>query len=63
LYHHLDHCHHGNLYMSWYGQLRAEGKDHPSALEGTITHFGLRDKDWYKSRHNLTTTPEVPSSC
>lgn len=50
LYKHLDHSQQGDMYMSYYGQLRAEGQDHAEALEETIEHFRLRNREWYQFR-------------
>lgn len=53
LYKHLDHSQQGDMYMSYYGQLRAEGKDHAEALEETIEHFRLRNREWYQFRFQI----------
>lgn len=50
LYRHLDHVHAGDLYIAWYGQLRAEGHEHTDAINLTIEHFRLRSQDWYQAR-------------
>ena len=50
LYRHLDHVDNGDLYIAWYGQLRAEGLSHREALEATIVKWGLREKPWYQAR-------------
>jgi hypothetical protein len=50
LYFHLEHTYYGNRYMAFYGQLRAEGKDHKEALDLSIEYFHLTEYDWYQSR-------------
>lgn len=50
LYFHLEHTTFGNRNMAFYGQLRAEGKDHKEALGETIEYFRLTTYDWYQSR-------------
>lgn len=51
LYFHLDATGgQGDRQIAWYGQLRAKGESHAEALENTIVHFRLRDKDWYNKR-------------
>ena len=52
LYFHLEHCDHGNKYMAWYGQCRAQGMDHDSAIEDTISHYHIRSTPWYQLRIN-----------
>lgn len=36
--------------IAWYGQCRAREETHAEALEHTITHFRLRDREWYRLR-------------
>jgi hypothetical protein len=50
LYRHLEHAHHGDRHMAYYGQCRAQELSHKEALEKTIEHFRLRHEDWYRFR-------------
>jgi hypothetical protein len=50
LYRHLEHIRHGDLFMAYYGQLRAQEKTHVEALAETIVYFNLESKDWYQAR-------------
>lgn len=52
LYLHLEHCHSGDRYMAYYGQVRAEGKSHDEAIQITVDHFQLKTQDWYQNRMN-----------
>lgn len=47
---HLDHPVRGNVHLAWYGQLRAMGEDHETALHHTIEHFKLPEQKWYRYR-------------
>lgn len=58
LYRHLDHYANGNMYIAWYGQLRAKELSHQEALAKTIEHFGLSSKEWYIKRFPTTTNEE-----
>lgn len=50
LYFHLENSANGDRYMAYYGQLRAEGKSHAEAIEGTLEKFSIKGQDWYQSR-------------
>lgn len=53
LYAHLDHAVHGNKFLAWYGQGRAQGMSHAAAIRDTVQHFRLVETPWYQAR-NLT---------
>lgn len=50
LYNHLDHCDHGDKYIAWYGQCRAQGMSHKAAIQDTVEHYKLLDTEWYQLR-------------
>ena len=51
LYRVLDHSSEaGNIYLAWYGQLRAQEVPHADAIEQTVEHWGLRRKAWWPVR-------------
>lgn len=56
LYHNLDHHINGNLYIAWYGQMRAKEMSHAEALEATIEKWGLRRQTWFTNRGEFRLT-------
>lgn len=55
VYRHLDHCDRGDTYIAWYGQCRAVGEDHATAMAPTIKRYSLETQPWYQHRF-----PDLP---
>jgi hypothetical protein len=50
LYAHLNHNVMGDIFIAWYGQLRATEMGHAEALAATVERFHLAREPWYQAR-------------